>query len=122
QPSVAVERARRDADRLAPRRVPEQARAALAAEPPARVGVTRCALDPPHRAVVVNGEILAPSRRERGHVPMPPAALLAVADQDVAQRPAHLIADRSTKASPRRHRWSRSLTRSGALATASAGW
>ena len=103
QLGVTVERARRDADRLAPRRVPEQARAALATEPAPRVGIAGGAVDPPHRAPVVDGEIVATSRRERGDVAVPPPALFAVADQDVLQRPAHLVADRSAKASPGRH-------------------
>ena len=49
-------------------------------------------------------QIFAASRRERRDVAVPPPASLAVADQDVAQRPAHLAADRPTETSPRRHR------------------
>ena len=82
---------------------PQNPRRAWAASlPAAHLVATAPQRDRPR--LVDDGEILATSRRERGDVAVPAPALFAVADQDVPQRSAHLVADRSTKASPGRHR------------------
>ena len=49
-------------------------------------------------------EISTIGRRARREVPVPPPAFLAVADQDVAQRPVDLVPNRSAQASSRGHR------------------
>src|SRR5947207_369282 len=83
---VSVQRAGRDRDVVATRRVPEQARAALCAEPAPCAGVTGRAVDPAQAALVVEREPLATTRGEGARCPGPALALGAVADQHVAQR------------------------------------
>src|SRR5581483_8369947 len=85
QAGRGVEAARRDADRLAAARLPEEARAALRAERATRVRDAVRTVDPPHRVGRRDDELL-PRRRGRGpDVAAPRAALGAVADDDVAE-------------------------------------
>src|SRR5580693_1677250 len=114
QAGGVVERAGRDADRLAPRRVPEQARAALAAEAAPRPRVAVWAVDPAQPARLHEHELLLARGAARRYVTAPAAALLAVADQNVTERPGHLVADRPAEAAAgRRSRSSRRLAHLG---------
>ncbi len=83
--AVQFQRPGGDADRVAAGRVPEQARAALGAESAAGAGVAVRAVDPAEAALFDEYEVFAPSGGARGEMAVPPAALLAVTDQDVAK-------------------------------------
>src|SRR5438270_10313023 len=102
QPGRLVQGARRDADHLAAGRVPEEARAAFAAEATPRAGIAAGALDPPQAALLGQYEIVTPRRGAGRDMAVPAPALLAMANEDIAQGPAHLVGDRATQAAPRR--------------------
>ena len=91
----------RDADALrAARRVPEQARPALSAEPSPSVAVALGAVDPAQAALLDEDEVLPTHRGGREHVPAPAPAFDAPAREDVPQRSAHLEADSAAEAAP----------------------
>jgi len=72
-------------------------------------------------------EVLAPRRGARGHVPVPAPALLAVADEHVAQGAADLVGHRPAQAPPCGHgghwpRWASQTARdAGGAAASSSG-
>ena len=93
-------------------RLKEDARSALAAEATPKVAIAVRALGPAKR-IPVDDDVLRLGRREGPEVSTPAPALDAVADGDVAHRPAHLVGDgaaqaaslsRAVRSSPRWHR------------------
>src|SRR5579862_9249497 len=117
QPRRLVERACGDADRLAARRIPEEARAARAAEAMLRAALAGRARDPTQCSLLDELHVLAARRGRREEMPAPPAALDAVADEHVAQRAAHLVADRAAEAAAGRAHSSDSASRVDTSAT-----
>src|SRR5436190_20738573 len=103
QPGGLVQRAGGNADCLPLRSVPEEARAALAAEPAPRSALALGARDPAQGSVFRQHELVAPRRRRGEDVPAPPSALDAVAQQHVAERPADLVPHRAAKTAPGAH-------------------
>src|SRR5215208_42069 len=93
QPARLVERSRGDRDRVAVRGVPEQARATLAAESAARVGVALGTVYPAQSALGDQAKCPGGDGSGGAHVPVPAAALGAVAEDHVAQGLVDLVAD-----------------------------
>ena len=98
QSGRSVKRSGGNADRLALRGVPEQARSAIGAESAASSGITPRAVDPAQRTVIEDHKIAPRRRRVRRHVPIPAATFLAMADQHVAQWTPHLVAHGAAEA------------------------
>src|SRR5690349_2272829 len=71
----------RDADRLTPRRIPEQARATFRAEPAPCARIAARTLNPPKAAIVEEHKVFLARRRARRGVAMPPPALRAMTDE-----------------------------------------
>ena len=99
QPGRLVQRARRDAHRPASGGLPEQARAARAAEPTAGAGVAVRAIDPAQLFGAGQHEVVVVGGGERPDMAVPAPALPAVAYEHVAEWSSDLEADRAAQAS-----------------------
>ena len=82
----------------------EETRSALAAEATLKVAIAVRALGPAKR-ISVDDDVLRLGGREGPEVSAPAPALDAVADGDVAHRPAHLVGDRAAHAASLRARF-----------------
>ena len=89
----AIERADSNVDPVAPGGLPEEARAAFLAEPAASVPIALRAVQPAQRALVDESQMIDLRGGECPEISAPASALLAVAQEDVAQRAAHLVGD-----------------------------
>src|SRR5688572_24555035 len=103
QPGRPVEAAGGQAHPVAVRHPPEQRGSALGAEPPARVVLGVGTVDPAKPAILGEVEI-RPGRLAGGpYVPRPSAALGAVTEMNIPQRPVDLERNRPADTTPRNH-------------------
>ncbi len=105
KPGRAGERPRCDADPLPAGRLPEEARAAHAAEAAPRMSIALGAVDPTKCLGRADHEVVDPRRRERAHGAGPATTLDAVADDDVAKRPPDLVGHGAAQTASRRARF-----------------